>query len=153
VFLVLSLRVISREFPDEFPPSIWLAGLIGALIALSVVWHYFIRWRMIAGLESTVRKLLAEGSNRSVLGWCDMELVGYRLTVKRELIESSYDLRAIQKVVGNDEYTFVYFSSIQAFVIPMRLYPEDEYREFVAELREAWDNREAPRPVERGPAD
>ena len=30
----------------------------------------------------------------------------------------------------------------------MNLYPEDEYLEFVAELREAWENRDAPRPVE-----
>jgi hypothetical protein len=26
----------------------------------------------------------------------------------------------------------------------MHLYPEEEYREFVAELREAWGNRESP---------
>jgi hypothetical protein len=95
-----------------------------------------------------VRKFLAEGSNRTLVGWREMELVNGRLVVKTELFETVMDLRAIYKIVANDEFTFLYYSSITAYLIPMNLYPEDEYREFVAELREAWDNREAPRPSE-----
>ena len=50
--------------------------------------------------------------------------------------------------MGNDNYTYVYIGSTSAYMIPMNLYPEDDYREFVDELREAWDNREAPRSIE-----
>ena len=52
------------------------------------------------------------------------------------------DVRAIDKIVSDGDYTFVYIASIQAYVIPMNLYPEEEYRAFVAELREAWEHRD-----------
>jgi hypothetical protein len=124
------------------------AMLVGAIAApISVLWFLYIRWRRSANIGSNMRRLLAEGSNRSILGFCDMELVGNRLNVKRPLIDASYDLRAIEKIVGNDEYTFVYYSSITAFVIPMRLYPEEEYAEFVAALKDAWENRDVPVPA------
>jgi len=38
-----------------------------------------------------------------------------------------------------------------AYIIPMQLYPEEEYREFVAELRAAWENRGVPVPAEESP--
>jgi hypothetical protein len=120
--------------------------MVGLAVA-AIVSFFVVRWRATANLESSVRKLLAEGSNRAVLGWCDMALAGNRLTVKREWIESSFDLRAVQKIAQTDEFTFVYVSSVNAIVIPMRLFPEDEYRDFVAELLEAWENRDAPPPA------
>ena len=119
--------------------TLFLCGLIG------VPGFFFMRSRMSASVVANVRKLLAEGTNRGIIGWRDLELVNNRLIVKLELVESSYDLRAIEKVVSNDEFTFVYVSSVQAFMIPRTLYPEEEYREFVAELLDAWDNRDAPR--------
>ena len=76
-----------------------------------------------------------------MLGWREVELVDDRLVSKTELIDSSIDLRAIEKIAANKEYTFVYIASVNAITIPMTLYPEDEYRDFVAELREAWDHR------------
>jgi hypothetical protein len=75
-----------------------------------------------------------------------MELADNRLIVTTPLIHSIIDLRAIEKIVGTEEYTFVYIASTQAFVIPMNRYPEDEYRAFVAELREAWENIDATLP-------
>jgi hypothetical protein len=120
-------------------PTFLIFGLV--LLAASIAWIFFIPWRMKRMQEGVLRKFFAEGSNRSVLGWREMELVENRLVIHTELIHSTIDLRAIEKIVGNDHYTFVYIASMQAYVIPMNLYPEDEYRDFVAELREAWDNR------------
>lgn len=133
---------------NRFMLSVFLIGLVLLILFFSIAGFFFTRWRMSASLVTATRKFLAEGSNRSLLGWRDLALVIHRLIVKMELLEASYDLRAIEKIVGDDKYTYVYVSSIQAFSIPMRLYPEDEYRQFVAELSEAWENREAPRPTE-----
>ena len=118
------------------------------LLLLSIGWVFFIRRHLNGSLERNTRKYLSEGSNDSILGWREMELVNNRLIVNLKLIDSSYDLRAIERIVGDDQYTFVYIGAVQAFIIPMQLYPEDEYRQFVAELSEAWENREAPRPTE-----
>lgn len=125
---------------------------IAAILPSSAAWYFYARWSLTRNLERRVRNLLAEGSNHTILGWRELELIRDRLVVKTELMEASYDLRAIEKIVSDDKYTYVYISSIQAFMIPMTLYPEEEYREFVAELLDAWENREAPRPAIR-PAD
>ncbi len=123
---------------------LWLAG--------SVAWFFFSRWHWARILDQNVRKLYAEGTNRALLGWREMELVDGRLFLKTELIHSSMDLRAIEKIIGTDEYTFVYIASLSAYLIPMNLYPEEEYREFVAELRDAWENRGlAPPPLDDAP--
>jgi hypothetical protein len=120
----------------------------GVFLFFSVAWVLFLRWRMSAALDSNTRKLLAEGTNRAIFGWHDLELVGNRLVMNSELIHSSIDLRAIEKIVGNEQYTFIYIASAEAYIIPMQLFPEDEYSAFVAELRQAWDKRHAP-PLEK----
>ena len=130
------------DSPAHEGVAFWMYAIVFAFFWFVAI-QFLLPWRT----AQNVRKLLAEGSNHSVLGRREMELVNNRLIVKMEWIESSYDLRAIEKIVSNGDYAFVYISSIQAFPIPMRLYPEEEYRAFVAELRDAWENRDAPRPV------
>jgi hypothetical protein len=122
--------------------------LIVTCLGLAIGTFFFIRWRMTANSEWIMRKLLAEGSNRTILGWCEVSLTGNRLFVKRELLDGSFELRAIEKVATTDDYAFVYVSSVSAVVIPLRLFPEDEYRDFVNELLEAWRNREALRSLD-----
>jgi hypothetical protein len=143
--LVASWKVALRN-PVEFAVVASVAGVLG--VAASIGWFFFARWYWMGLVQRNVRKLYSEGSNRGVLGWREMELVGGRLLLKMELIESKIDLRAIDKIVGNEEFTFVYIGSAQAYLIPMNLYPEDEYRQFVAELRDAWENRNVPAPEE-----
>jgi hypothetical protein len=125
--------------------------LVGCLVALasvgSIATFFFARSYWMRLVERNVRKMYSEGSNRTMLGWREMELAGARLKLKTEFLESSVDLRAIDKIVGDADYTFVYIASAQAYLIPMNLYPEDEYRQFVAELRQAWENREDMPPI------
>jgi len=139
------IRMMRGRLP--VPASDIPYGLIAVLLVFAIGSFFFIRWRATANLEWSVRKLLAEGSNRAVLGWCEMSLAGNRVAVKREWMDSSFDLRAVQKIVKTDDYTFLYVSSVNAIVIPMRLFPEDEYRDFVADLTDAWENRNAPPPT------
>ncbi len=149
-FFSLYIYTIKSRDMDHDPDAQLSLGiaLVGINLAVSVPLYFFLSWRILSSVTSGVRKLLAEGSNRALLGWREMELANGRLFVKTELLEISMDMRAIEKIVANEQYTFVYYSSITAYLIPMNLFPEDEYREFVAELREAWHNRDAFAPVE-----
>jgi hypothetical protein len=121
----------------------WLAG--------SISWVFLIRWSLNRALVRNARKFLAEGSNRTMYGWREMEIVDGRLVLRTELLDMRMDLRAIEKIVSNDEYTFIYTASVSAYLIPMHVYPEEEHREFVAELREAWENRAVPMPTDDEP--
>jgi hypothetical protein len=138
---IMFFSVLADQAHD-LPVAIVLIVLFVLLnCAISIPAFFLTRWMMMNGVTKNTRKLLAEGGNRTMLGWREMELVDGRLVVKTDLIHSSLDLRAIQKIAGDDEYTFVYISSIQAYVIPMNAYPDEPFREFIAELREAWDER------------
>jgi hypothetical protein len=157
VAMYLLLRLTTVGVVEDFEAMLqigWFDGFLAIFFAAaSIAWGFFIRWHMNSSLERNARRFLSEGSNRVIFGWREMELVNNRLLLKNELIESSLDLRAIEKIVGNDQYTFVYIAAAQAYLIPMHLYPEDEYREFVAELREAWENRDSPIPPDEDAPD
>lgn len=147
--ILLLLLLLGYWNLDPAADHDFFALFFGIPVALlSAGWAVGIRWYMSYSLERNTRKFLAEGRNRIMFGWREMELVNNRLILKTELVDSSLDLRAVEKIVSDGDYTYVYIASISAYLIPMTLYPEDEYREFVDELREAWENREAPRPVE-----
>jgi hypothetical protein len=153
VFLALVLAmvvVVNTSAPGSNLRGLLLMSVcIGtAWLATSIGWVVMIRWYMNRVLMRNARKFLAEGSNRTMLGWREMEIVGGRLVLHTELLDVSMDLRAIERIVGNDEYTFVYIASVSAYMIPMDVSPEEECREFVAELREAWENCAAPLPAD-----
>lgn len=144
IFFIIILAVSATDEPLDRTAWIGILCIAATFLTVSIGWGFFIRWYMYWSLVRNTRKLLAEGSNRILVGWREMTLADGRLIVDTELVTSSLDLRAVQKIVRNDEYTFVYISSTTAYMIPMNLYPEDEYRRFVARLREAWKDRGAP---------
>lgn len=141
------LIYLNRDPFDDMGEFPWIFAM--AWVVISLAWAVGIRWQIYQSLGKNTRKFLAEGSNRIILGWREMELTNRRLIIRTELTDSSFDLRAVEKIVHNEDYTFVYIASIQAYIIPMNLYPEDEYRAFAAELREAWENRDAPTPTDK----
>jgi hypothetical protein len=117
---------------------------LGAIAVISIPWVIFMYWYFPWAIIRNTRKLLGEGSNRVMLGWRELELVGDKLVLHSELIDTRLDLRAIQKIVSTDRYTFVYLGATSAYIIPMNLYPEDEYRQFVDKLQATWNDRDHP---------
>ena len=97
-------------------------------------------------MERNTRALCAEGKRDATFGWREMELIGNYLRVETGFTESSVDCAAIHKIVGDAEYTFIYTGSAEALIIS-RNQTSDGYHQFVAELREAWENRDALPPV------
>jgi hypothetical protein len=142
---LVALRLGWNADPVEFAIGATVAVVVG--VPASIGWFCFGRWYWMVFVLRSVRKVYSEGSNRTMLGWREMELAGDRLKLKTEFLESSIDLRAIDKIVGNENYTFVYISSNQAYLIPMNLYPEEEYRQFVSELCQAWEDRDEMPPI------
>jgi hypothetical protein len=139
------MMLVSYRYSDQRQGGNALTYLVfcgAVLILVTIAWYFLVvHWYFPWAVERNTRKLLAEGSNRLLLGWREMELVNGRLVLNSELIHSSLDLRAVEKIVSTERYTFVYLGSVSAYIIPMNLYPEDEYRQYVAELRAAWENR------------
>jgi hypothetical protein len=145
LLVVLMIMAAARANPDDQLPMLVSAFCVASLFpVLTGGWIFFIRWHLTSSLARNTRKFLAEGSNRIMIGWREMELVNGRLAVHTELLDSNLDLRAIQKIVSDGNYTYVYTASISAHLIPMDAEPAADIRAFVAELTEAWENRGLP---------
>jgi hypothetical protein len=159
IFILLVFSLFATEVNDPLAPGIRLAASLLIVGSACTFWIVIIPRILRANMNSTVKKLLEEGSNHAAFGWREMEIVDGRLCVTTELVHSVYDLRAVEKIAENDDYTFVYIAAVEAFIIPMQRFPEEEYQEFVIELREAWKNRETlpllltPPPRQASPAD
>jgi hypothetical protein len=149
--MIVIIFATAEPAPDPLALAVMSICMGATWLVMSIVGVLFIRWNCNRALVRGARRFLAEGSNRSMFGWREMEIVDGRLVLHTELLELSMDLRAIEKIVSNDEYTFVYIASISAYMIPMHHHREEEHREFVAELREAWDNRAVPLPADDDP--
>jgi hypothetical protein len=145
------LESVRRGIVDEVAFVIACCMYVIFATVASIAAYFLARWYWKLQFTRALRKLFAEGSNRNLFGWRELELANNRLLLKTELMDSSLDLRAIERIVTTDDYTFVYIASVSAYIIPMNLYPEDEYRKFVAELRAAWENYDGPKRVEEAP--
>ncbi len=91
-----------------------------------------------SNVRRIARRLMSEGANKSLYGWHELELDGEQLTKRSLYVTSIMDLRLIEKIVEQDDYTFIYISAVSALVVPRRDMPPDEYDEFFEELRERW---------------
>ena len=130
---VLPLLAMASIALTERTPWPLLLGVVASPVAALVVW-LFLKWHS----ARVTRQLLAEGSNKGLLGWRVMELEGDRLTVRSEYITSVMDLRVIDRITSTNDFTFVYISSLNALLIPRRDLEEDEYDDFVHALQRAW---------------
>src|SRR5207244_8154648 len=66
-----------EHFPGEEGDAAdpFLYCLAAGAAVLSVIWIFFIRWYLNSSLARNTCKFLAEGSNRVMFGWREMELV------------------------------------------------------------------------------
>jgi hypothetical protein len=129
-------------------PLVWF--LPGTSLIVLVGWYFVVRHTAASIVEWQTRKNMNGAAGRMALGWHEMELVDGFLVVETELFSCRMDLRTIADLTTNGRHAFVLLASGQSFVIPLTHFPEGEIRSFVAELRDAWENRHSGRPKEIG---
>jgi hypothetical protein len=104
-----------------------VSSVIGGLI-IFVFYLPFYRWIN----TRQARKLLKEGDNKAVLGHHELSLSPEGIFVRTQTSESKTSWSAITKVLQNDQYVFLYVSSINAFVIPKKAFAnESTLQEFL----------------------
>jgi hypothetical protein len=107
-----------------------IVGLVvgGGAALIAVPLH---RWRV----DRQARKLYAEGANKATVGPHELELVAGELIERTPLGESRVRLEVIERVVSENEYTFVYVGALQAAVIPHGAVSEGDLNSFIAALK------------------
>jgi hypothetical protein len=131
VALILSLGAYTA-----WSEQTWDA-LIFAVIAAGVL-GWFLTRLFRPSLDKMVRQLVAEGSNKGLLGPRELELEGNWLHERSEFQSHSVSLQIIDKIESSDEHTFIYNSAVSAIALPRRCASEGEYQSFVGALIRTW---------------
>ncbi len=94
-----------------------------------------IAWkRRQAGL---IRKMLSEGSTRSILGTCSVTMSRDSISIQRPTSHSSYGWEAIDRICVNSKYCFLYVTSMSAIIVPRRAFSSNEsFNEFMQEAEQ-----------------
>jgi hypothetical protein len=128
IFLVCTLLIqaLTPGSPALFAPLLSLVGAgVFAAIAPSAI-----RRRM----RKQVRKLYSEGKNVSALGELELELTDTGLIAKSAYTETKLAWGAIERIESTPTHTFLYLSSVQAYIIPHNKIIEGDYRALMAEI-------------------
>jgi hypothetical protein len=112
-------------------PVVGAAGVIGAVVGLLLTPGAFRRQT-----DRAVRRLLKEGANKAVLGSHELELVGDELVERTPFGETRMRIEAVERVVSDGGYTFIYVSAVGAHVIPHSAVSEGDPAAFVKTLRQ-----------------
>jgi hypothetical protein len=83
-----------------------------------------------------VRRLYLTGKNEGVLGPQVLEIVGDDFVQTTSARQSRIRISALEKIEGNDDYAFVYTSTMQANIVPYASATEGDPVEFIEILSE-----------------
>jgi hypothetical protein len=90
-------------------------GVVGAALAVVTAPGQFRR-----SLEREVRHMYREGANKGAVGTHELELTGDEVVERTPFSELRTRLPAVERVVSDGGYTFIYVGTAMAHVIPHR---------------------------------
>jgi hypothetical protein len=77
----------------------------------------------------SLRKMLGEGENTTMLGRCTISLTPEGIFSKTANSEGKLNWTTVQKTVQNDHYIFMYTGAVNAIVIPKKAFATDKSQE------------------------
>jgi hypothetical protein len=108
------------------PIAYWAIPLLVAL-----AWLFFYPRLYQRGLKQMVVKAMSDGQNRGTLGRHLISIDETGLNEKTDVNDSHWNWLGVEQIQQNENYIFVYISSIMAHVIPKRAFPHpDQADEF-----------------------
>jgi hypothetical protein len=110
----------------------WL--IVGAVIA--ALWVLIIPRVIRRSLAGNVRRVYEEGRNKSAIGPHELELAEDGLIERTPYGESIAWWHGIEKVVSEDDYTFIYLTAVSGHVVPRDAVSEGNYEAFVDAVEE-----------------
>ncbi len=142
IFGIGLLWILFMRLMDELGGLLpWiLASILASATLLAVGYSELVPKMANWACDQATRKSMTGVACRSMLGWHELDLVDGYLLARSELMDCKFDMRAIEKIVGDGEHMFVFVASGPTFIIPLTLYPERQFHEFVAELRDTREN-------------
>ena len=132
LFTVICLAVIYRQGLNRATAG---AAVVVGIVALIV----FLSRAPQRKQREILRKLLLEGSNRTLLGTRRLRLTPEALMLSSEWIDGAVKWPAVEAVESNADYAYIYIASLQAYGVPRRAFNDDlQFQAFVELARRYW---------------
>ena len=136
VYILLELQdIVHVPFVDSLLPSVEVGALmlfVGILLGFfGIVLSVKLKTR------HAIQKALKAGRNaEKALGWRRMVLDAHGVCNSSKLFSSTYQWRGIDEVATTDAHIFLYFTTMNAFIVPRRGFPSNRaFDDFVDAAR------------------
>jgi hypothetical protein len=129
-------------FVISVPVALLMEGGLERWVALAAGATFAALWASLApgfirrSVEDQMRKRYGAGSNEEVLGEHELELTESDLILKTQSGEQRTQLQAIESVVTEGGYTFIYLNALMAHVIPQQSVLDGNYEAFVERMKQ-----------------
>lgn len=112
-----------------------LLEVIAGWVVIAVLLAFVGPWGFRSLNDRQVRKLYGEGTNKGAFGERELELTEDDLIERTLYGEQRTRLRAIEKVVMDGGYAFIYLIAVMAHVIPRDAVLDGDYEAFVERVK------------------
>ena len=119
------------------PPIAKATVAIFASVSFVIFFRYY---ALPQALEKQSRRMLDEGDNDGMFGLKQLELDDEWLTSRSNVIESRHKWSVVKRIDVTDAYAFLYISSIQAHIVPLRNVTHGDPRLFLAKSQALMDS-------------
>ena len=112
--------------------------LFTPLFIASVLWFVYFPDRFYKRVTSSVKKMLREGKNEHLIGEHVMVMTDEGIVETSPASEMKVNWSGIKQLNENEQYFFLFNSSMSAFIVPKRDLPNvEEIREYLKEKIQA----------------
>lgn len=107
----------------------FLMGLFIIFVIISVLWVIFYPKYFYGYMEKNINKMMNEGNNKNLLGQHVFIANEDGFIEKNSVGESKVSWSSIEKVEENEDYYFLFLSTMSANIIPKRSFSNDASQE------------------------
>ena len=126
IIVLLLIFIGSLAIAPFFHPETRVLSYFDYIVAfvVSIVGFFVVPHFNRAEVRRAYRKASREGDNKAILGLQTISLTPENVFIKTQGGESKYNWSSVDKVTQNDKYIFLYISSINAIVIPIKAFSD-----------------------------
>jgi len=88
------------------------------------VFLVYFPWAYRRKLTKIVDGMISEGKNRNILSHHRLDISPEAITDSSKFEKTSNAWQAIERVVKNEDYAFIYIDSLKAFIVPRRAFAD-----------------------------
>lgn len=118
-----------------------LAVFVPVFTIMGILWIFFYPKLIVRDIKRQVSKMIQEGNGRGTVGTHVLTLTPEEIIESWQYGEKRVSREVVKKIHSTDQYIFILFGSMMAFVIPKRGFADDTVcREFLVLLDEYYPN-------------